>query len=97
MAAAIAGRADIIVTADEGDYPRPDLALHSIRVLSPDEYLVELLREVPDEVLEAVRRMSVRRKRPPMTVGDVVGRLGNAGAKDFAARLHDLLAAESPA
>ena len=92
MAAAIAGRADVIVTADGRDFPRLDLAKHGIRVLSPDEYLLEVVGEVPDEIILAVQRISDRRRRPPMTVEEIIDRVSNAGAKRFAMRLRDLLA-----
>jgi predicted nucleic acid-binding protein len=96
MAAAIAGNADLIITSDAGDYPRLELARHGIRVLNPDEYLVEVLGEVPDEVMLAVQRISDRRKRPPMTIEEVIDRFANAGAPHFAVRLRDLMAIDTP-
>jgi predicted nucleic acid-binding protein len=96
MAAAIAGGVDLVITSDARDYPRLELAQYGIRVLSPDEYLVEVLGEVPDEVMVAVQRISDRRKRPPMTVDEVIDRLANAGARHFAIRLRDLLAIDTP-
>lgn len=96
MAAAIAGHADVIVTSDGHDYPRLELARHGIRVLTPDEYLVEVLSEVPNEVMLAVRRISDRRKRPPMGVDEVIDRVSKGGARHFAVRLRDLLAVDMP-
>lgn len=95
MAAAIAGRAETIVTWNRKDFPGLELARHGIQVVDPDEYLVGLLGEAPGEVLLAVQRMAVRKRRPPMTVVDVVERLSAAHATLFAVRLRDLFALET--
>lgn len=92
MAAALAGGADTIVTWNRKDFPGLELARHGIRVIDPDEYLVELLGEIPNEILYAIQQMAARRRRPPMTVREVVERLAKANVSNFAIRLQDLLA-----
>jgi predicted nucleic acid-binding protein len=92
MAAAIAGGADSIVTWNRKDFPGLELAKRGVRVLDPDEYLMEVLRDAPVEVLMAIQRMAARKRRPPMTVSEVVDRLAAAQASNFAVRVRDLLA-----
>src|SRR4051794_35524723 len=58
MAAAIAGRADAIVTWNLADFPAAPLAARGVQVITPDAYLCWLLRSWPEEVVAVVVRLA---------------------------------------
>jgi predicted nucleic acid-binding protein len=91
MAAAVAGNASAIITWNRADFPAAELASLGVRVVDPDEYLCELIVDVPHEVLETVVRVAAQKRRPPLTPFDLSDSLGKAGVRNFAARLRDHL------
>jgi hypothetical protein len=56
LAAAIRGRADVIVTVNVRDFPADALALFQIEAQHPDEFIAHLLDLAPGVVMEAARR-----------------------------------------
>ncbi len=56
LAAAIAARADIIVTFNLKDFPAPVLATYKIEAQHPDDFLLRLLDLSPETVFLAIRR-----------------------------------------
>lgn len=65
LAAAVAGRADTLVTENLKDFP-PESAAHlGITVTGQDDFLLGLLELHPDAVLDALRRQSSRYRREP--------------------------------
>ena len=92
MAAALAGRASAIITWNRSDFPAAPLARLGLQVTGPDEYLCGLLSEFPDEVTATVVRLAAEKRRPPLTVGDLVGVLAKAGVSTFAERLSSIIA-----
>jgi predicted nucleic acid-binding protein len=97
MAAAVAGNASVIVTWNRADFPADVLARRGVRVLDPDEYLCELIVELPNEVVDTVIRLAGEKRRPPLTAYDLAAKFAEAGARNFAVRLIDLLDAEQVA
>lgn len=87
MAAAVAGRAEVIVTWNRADFPAEALAAYQVRVCTPDEYLCDLLDSWPDEVVSTVVRLAGEKRRPPMTPVDLANLLVKAGVPAFAQRL----------
>jgi predicted nucleic acid-binding protein len=81
-AAAIAGRANVILSADNRGYPPLDTA--PARRRDPDAYLTELLKRFPDDVLRVVEEMGSS-LRTPLSRRDVLQRLDKAGLTRFAA------------
>jgi hypothetical protein len=67
MAAAIAGGAAVILTRNPKDFPSAPLAERGVRVMDPDAYLCELVRELPDEVANTIVRLAAEKQRPPKT------------------------------
>jgi hypothetical protein len=67
LAAAIAGHADCIVTANLKDFPEAMLAPFSLQAIHPDEFLVAQLDLAPLEVLAAFKEQRARQKTPAMT------------------------------
>lgn len=58
--AAIAGQADLIVTANLRDFPGRSMAGLGLRILHPDAFLVALHADHPSPVRDAVERAQIR-------------------------------------
>ncbi|MFC3984200.1 MULTISPECIES: PIN domain-containing protein [Streptosporangium] len=91
MAAAVAGRVRVLVTWNLADFPEAFLARYGVAVADPDTYLCSLPNRSPREVTEVLRRMAEGKRRPPMTVLDIVDALERAGVKLFARSVRDRL------
>lgn len=63
LAAAVAGRADVLVTESLGDFPAEAVGPYDITVASQDEFLAGKLELYPREVLDALRRQASRYRR----------------------------------
>jgi hypothetical protein len=80
-AAAVAGRATVLLNADSTGFPAKDVG--DARVVEPDRYFTELLEAFPDEVLAVLHNMAAER-REPQTVADTLAALAAAGLTGFA-------------
>lgn len=90
LAAAIAARADVIVTANLSDFPADRLAPHGIEAQSPDEFLHHQLTLAP--VLGVAAAAAVRRRlhRPPQSADDFLRALAQAGLSRVALALSEV-------
>lgn len=84
LAAAMRGRADVIVTANVRDFPRETLAPLEIAVVHPDDFLLDQLDLTPRVVLEVLREQAAHTRSPPLTSTDLLARLAKAGVPGFA-------------
>lgn len=75
LAAAVATRADVIVTSNLRHFPAPACDPHGIRVQSPDEFLCEALELGSGVVIDVLRAQAARKKRPPMSVDEMLDHL----------------------
>lgn len=93
LAAAVAGRADILVTENRKDFPPESVAHLGITVAGQDDYLLGLLELYPDAVLDALRRQASRYRREPRTVAALLSVLAGAGqgCPEFARQCRTLL------
>jgi predicted nucleic acid-binding protein len=91
LAAAIRGGAQVLVTFNLSDFPDESVAPHDIGVVSPDEFLLDQLDLYPAKVGRALVGQMTEAKRPPLTMGQILGRLNRAGVPAFAeeARRHE--------
>lgn len=87
IAACLDGRADVIVTRNTADFSTGLLGDHGVRVITADEYLLELSRRRPHAVRESITRLAARRTRPATTPCELVERIRGAGAARFADRM----------
>ena len=93
LAAAVAGRADTLVTENLKDFP-PESAVHlGITVTGQDDFLLGLLELHPDAVLDALRRQSSRYRREPRSVTALLSILAGPGqgCPEFARQCRTLL------
>ena len=81
MAAAVAGRAEAIVTWNEKDFTCEFVSNHAVTVVNPDIYLSSLYREFPAEVLSTITRIAAGKRRPPMTGSSKLA--GNLFSADY--------------
>ncbi|MFG6200811.1 PIN domain-containing protein [Nonomuraea sp. JJY05] len=91
MAAAVAGGAQTLVTWNLADFPASFLSQYGLTVTEPDTYLCSLLSQSPHEVMGVLARMAAGKRRPPMTVLDIIGALERAGVPVFARRTRSRL------
>ena len=92
LAAAIHCGADIIVTANLGDFPSDVLAAHGIEAWRPDGFLLDLFRTSPNEVVAALRELRSDLVNPPMTAADLLAALARQGLPASAEALGALVA-----
>lgn len=85
LAAAIAGRADLIVTENLRDFPEGILARHGLEAQSLDEFLLNQLDLSRDITLQALTAQAGAARRPPLTLDQLLSHLASAGAHQFAA------------
>lgn len=67
LAAAIAGHADCIVTANLKDFPEEILDVHDLCAIHPDDFLMAQFDLDPISALAAFKEMRARSKNPPLT------------------------------
>lgn len=81
-AAAACAAATVLLTFNVGDFPADDVG--DVRVVNPDDYLVEAVNEEPLTVRDVIRDMGAQR-REPQPVEQTLTALERAGCKQFAA------------
>lgn len=91
VAAALCGRAEAIVTANLRDFPAQVLEPLGLHAVSPEDFLLDQLDLDPTSTVELLREQARDKKRPPVTVEDVLSALGRAGAPRFSAAVATLL------
>jgi predicted nucleic acid-binding protein len=87
LAAAIRGRADVIVTYNLKDFPEAVVALYGIEVQHPDEFLTHVLGLAPGTVLAALQRLRQSLKKPPLDIDSYLTRLEQHELPTFVAQL----------
>lgn len=75
VAAALAGKADAIVTNNLGHFPAGELAQLGVDVQSLDDFLVNQWSLDPLTVIDALLEMEADRDRPPRTVPELLAAL----------------------
>lgn len=79
LAAAIKGRADLIVTANLKDFPADALARWGIEARHPDEFLTHQFHLSQPGFLKAVKTVRLRLKSPPKSVEEYLDTLRAQG------------------
>ena len=92
LAAAIRGRADVIVTSNLNDFPHHTLAKFGIEAQHPDQFITYLLDLAPSAVCTAAKRHRESLKNPPKTVDEYLETLEAAGLPQTVAGLKQFAA-----
>ncbi len=91
LAAAIRGRADVIVTANLRDFPAETLAEFGIDAQHPDEFVLHLIDLAPGIVAEAAQHHRESLKNPPKTVDEYLTTLEALGLTQTVSALRDYM------
>lgn len=75
MAAAIAGSANFLLTADRRGFSRSQLQQHGVRLCRADQFLCELLEADTESVVLTLRSRATSFARPPMTLEEYLDTL----------------------
>jgi predicted nucleic acid-binding protein len=89
LAAAIAGHADCIVTANLKDFPANVLEVHGLCAIHPDDFLIAQFDLDPIEALAAFKEMRSRSKKPPLTAEEFAEAFERNGLVVMAERLRE--------
>lgn len=91
LAAAVTGGAQVLVTFNVKDFPISSVSPHGLAVVTPDAFLLDQLDLYPGRVGRALVGQLAAARRPPMILGQLLGRLHRAGVPGFAdeARRHE--------
>ena len=68
VAAAVQGRADLIVTANLKDFPAEVLGRFNLQAQDPDEFFMNQLDLDPAQVMRSVQVQAAATRNPPLTV-----------------------------
>ena len=91
LAAAIRGRANVIVTANLRDFPAKILRQFGIEAQSPDKFAMHLLALAPGLVARAARDHRESLKNPPKTVEQYLDALRARGLTQTVSVLRGLV------
>lgn len=86
-AAALAGGATALITANLRHFESNFFAERSVIVETPESYLPRRLEHAPDRLLETVKRVVAMKTQPRWTLGEYLERVDRAGAPGFASAL----------
>ena len=89
LAAAIAGHADCIVTANLKDFPDDVLEVHGLCAIHPDDFLIAQFDLDPITALAAFKEMRARSKNPPLSPDEFAAAFERNGLVAMAERLRD--------
>jgi predicted nucleic acid-binding protein len=84
VAAALRGRADMIVTANLRDFPLDVLGAVGLEVQHPDDFLLNQLDLDPDLTMATLHRQAAATKRPAITTTVLLEHLTKCGVPRFA-------------
>ncbi|KXF75287.1 hypothetical protein ATN84_18625 [Paramesorhizobium deserti] len=88
LAAAIAGKASVIVTWNLKDFPARDLMPYGVTSQSPDDFLIDLHAAFPGALVSSVKRARHNLRKTMPSVEAFVDALQQGGLKKFSDVLH---------
>lgn len=91
LAAAIHGRAKVIVTANLRDFPTDALSPHHIQAVHPDLFVSRLLAVEPAEVTDALHELHRALKNPPFSMTELLALFERIGLSQSVTELRRLM------
>jgi predicted nucleic acid-binding protein len=91
LAAAVRGKATVIVTKNLKDFPAEQVRKFGIVAKHPDEFILELIRIAPDQVCQAAECHRIDLQNPARTVPEYLAMLEVQGIPQSVAALRALL------
>src|SRR5690554_3340230 len=92
VAAAVKGKADVIVTFNLKDFPMTEIEPLGIEVVHPDRFVLNVVDLDEQTAIQGFKNMVNRLKNPPLTDEGVLNALENGGIIKGALKLRKLLA-----
>ncbi|WP_026616800.1 PIN domain-containing protein [Ensifer aridi] len=89
LAAAIAGKAALIVSWNVKDFPAQSLGPYGVGCMTPDAFLSELHRRFPDALIDSVARARRNLRRSLPSTGDFLDALERQGLTAFVSVLRE--------
>ncbi|SDE52213.1 PIN domain-containing protein [Paraburkholderia lycopersici] len=89
LAAAIAGHADCIVTANRRDFPAEIASEYGIEIVDPDRFIINQWDLDSLGAMGAFKQMRARRKKPESSVEDFAQAFERSGLPSTAQRIRD--------
>lgn len=89
LAAAVAGHADCIVTANLRDFPSEIVSAYGMEVVDPDRFIINQWDLDPVTAMTAFKHMRARRKKPQATAEDFAQALERGGLPATAQRIRE--------
>lgn len=90
-AAALAGGATALITANLRHFDSEFFAEHGVIIETPESYLLRRLENAPDHLIETVKRVVAQKTQPRWTLSEYMERVDRAGAPSFASALRGRL------
>ena len=87
LAAAIHGKAQVILTYNLRHFPKKALAPCEITAQAPDTLLTALTERFPSEVGDVLEKMRARKTRPAITQDEMLRKIENQRLPQFVAKL----------
>lgn len=84
LAAAVAGGAQSIVTANLKHFPPEALGPLHLEAVDPDHFLLDQLDLAPQVTIATLKAQAHDYRKPPLDLGSLLDRLARAGAPEFA-------------
>jgi predicted nucleic acid-binding protein len=91
LAAAIRGKASVIITNNVKDFPAHELQIYDIEAQTPDDFINHLIGLYPAEVLQAAEEHRGSLKNPQKTSDEYLDTLNRQGLIDTVATLRGLI------
>lgn len=91
LAAAVRANTAVLVTANRRDFPPSSVDPYDIRVLHPDDFLLDQVDLYPEVVVRSLRKQAEAMRNPPLTLDTLLDALARCGVPDFAARVRTLV------
>ena len=88
LAAAIRGKASVILTNNLKDFPAKELQTYDIEAQTPDEFIRHLIDLYPAEVLQATEDRRNSLKKPLKTIWEYLGSLELQGLTETVTALN---------
>lgn len=90
LAAAIKGKADVIVTSNIRDFLPEIVSSFDIEVTTPDDFILHIIDLDPELAIEAVNAQMARLKNPPQSFQDLMQTFEKNGLHNSVRRLREL-------
>lgn len=92
VAAALVGRAEVIVTENTKDFPDSVLGPLGLKAVHLDEFLLDQFELSPKSASRIIVEQANAMKRPPVDTNRLLERLSRSGAPQFSRRVREELA-----